>query len=510
MLYKSDTETYSLVDGQQRVTTATLLLCALRDAFENVGKHDLAAGLHQYIERPDDDNQKRIVLYSESSYPFMQSQIQKIDGVDPCLAKSVEEVNLASAFKFVSQKVDGVVQSVELDSTISAEDKLEVKVDKLRSIREQILHLTCVLVVLESEDDAYVIFETLNTRGKDLMLIDLVRTYLTKMIPKTVSDFDQPKEKLDDIRQSFDESSADIDADSFMLHFWLSNYDFAAKKNIYKELKRSVRRPDARGFLKGLVEDARRYRQLSEPDFRKWKKSEDRMRSSLEAFNLFRIQQSTPFSLSILRAYDHGKVKIATASSSLEMVENFHFCFTAVTSQRSSGGISQMYALHARQVSDAKNSQECANAINDLKTKLRQKVPPFEEFLAGFRELRASERFSSQKKLVSYMLHKLFKYRESVVVERHLMTLEHLAPQSGSSGLSEEVLAKVGNLTWVPDSMQNALGKKSMADKLEILTAGNIWVDDGLAGASETWGPEEIEARTEKLARIAYEEVWTV
>lgn len=49
-----------------------------------------------------------------------------------------------------------------------------------------------------------------------------------------------------------------------------------------------------------------------------------------------------------------------------------------------------------------------------------------------------------------------------------------------------------------------------MADKLEILTAGNIWVDDGLAGASETWGPEEIEARTEKLARIAYEEVWTV
>ena len=47
--------------------------------------------------------------------------------------------------------------------------------DALRRIRDRMLSLRDDLVQLDNEDDAYIIFETLNSRGKDLEVVDLSR-----------------------------------------------------------------------------------------------------------------------------------------------------------------------------------------------------------------------------------------------------------------------------------------------------------------------------------------------
>jgi uncharacterized protein with ParB-like and HNH nuclease domain len=42
-----------VVDGQQRLTTITLLLCAIRNAFQKEGFRNLANGINSLIERTD-------------------------------------------------------------------------------------------------------------------------------------------------------------------------------------------------------------------------------------------------------------------------------------------------------------------------------------------------------------------------------------------------------------------------------------------------------------------------
>ena len=110
--------------------------------------------------------------------------------------------------------------------------------------------------------------------------------------------------------------------------------------------------------------------------------------------------------LSIIREYNGGGIKLKHAEDALRAIENFHFIFTAITSQRSSGGISLMYALHARQLLGAENLQEKVKVLTELKRKLSQKLPSLPEFEANFTKLSYSDEFTKQKKIVQYILAK--------------------------------------------------------------------------------------------------------
>src|SRR5712691_12653482 len=52
---------YMVVDGQQRLTTLTLLLAAVRNSLDRVGLANLAKGIQKLIEREDINNEKQFV-----------------------------------------------------------------------------------------------------------------------------------------------------------------------------------------------------------------------------------------------------------------------------------------------------------------------------------------------------------------------------------------------------------------------------------------------------------------
>ena len=79
VVYKG-TEAYGplyLVDGQQRFTTITILLAAVRDALDARGFKPQATGVQQLIERSDINAVRQFVLQTETSYPYLQEHIQK-------------------------------------------------------------------------------------------------------------------------------------------------------------------------------------------------------------------------------------------------------------------------------------------------------------------------------------------------------------------------------------------------------------------------------------------------
>lgn len=72
---KSDKE-IQVVDGQQRITTITILFSAISDIFRERGEDNLSKLIFSYIMASDDDGNDVRIIKSESSYPYFSYYIQ--------------------------------------------------------------------------------------------------------------------------------------------------------------------------------------------------------------------------------------------------------------------------------------------------------------------------------------------------------------------------------------------------------------------------------------------------
>ena len=510
--YKGKPYTKNIVDGQQRFTTITMILCGIRNCFMGEGFDALAQGIHKFIERADINNNKQYVLQTETSYPFFHEHIQKFDTPDGEVRIGEEEIRLKAAFDLISTNIRSLVDSVKLDTTLTNEKKAAQIQKKLCGLRDKILSLKLIFIELDNEDDAYLIFETLNTRGKDLNVADLVKNHLTKLLRSKNANVDLPRDKWERILTFFEESEIDLKMDLFLHHYWLSTHDFVTSKKLFKAIKKNITKENAKQFLTELQKEAGYYREIFEPSYRKWSMDEKDIQESLRALRLFNVQQPVPMLLSILREYHSGRLKLKHARDIISSIEKFHFIFTAVTSQRSSGGISFMYALHARDLINARDANKRVVVLNKLDKKLRSRIPTYKEFEAAFFELGYSDNFTKQKKLIQYILGKMSaRFAVGVFPDMEKMTIEHLFPQHSSgngNNPTDKEKAMIGNLIYTNEQMNSAkLKGKDFGKKKNILTKSNVPIDDYLKNAT-SWDAAKIKQRTIYLAKLAYEKIW--
>ncbi len=503
-------DTAGVVDGQQRLTTITMILAALRNAFKEAGFSDLAGGVHRLIERYDINNKAQFVLQTETSYPFLQEFIQK-DGT-PQIKPEIgeEEETLKASFDYITSQITQTVQGWKQNQTLKAKD-IEVKIkEALSGIRDKILALKVIYIDLDNEDDAYLIFETLNTRGKDLTPSDLVKSHLTKLLKPGNKNVDLTKDTWQKMVELIEGSQADLSVTTYLHHYWLSKYEYVTVKNLYKDLKRKVTKNNAKEVLDSLAKDAQTYREIQETPYRKWKKEERAIRESLDALNLFRVKQPLPMVLAIMHDYEAGHLKQKHVEEILAVIENFHFVFTAITSQRSSGGISMMYALHARGLHKATDLQAKLKVLSEFKAKLKGKAPTVAEFEPAFLNLRYSRSFTKQRKLIHYVLAKIDRqHATGVILDYQQMNIEHLNSLSPASSVADAQAASIGNLILTDPKFNDKLGNKPFAQKTALLKQSKIFLDPVLSGTT-TWTAKEILSRAKWLATNAYETVWKV
>jgi uncharacterized protein with ParB-like and HNH nuclease domain len=512
VVFDAGNDTFGIVDGQQRLSTVTMVLCALRNTLEVEGFPDLAKAVHQLIERADINNKTRFVLSTESSYPYFQEYIQKCGDPDIQIQAGEEEKDIARAFGQISQYIEEAVKSIKSDPTLNDERKKREIQDKLTSIRDILLNLKLIFIELDNEDDAYTIFETLNTRGKDLNVADLVKAHLTRLLPAKNVGVDTPKLRWEQVLSTIESSSAEIDSAGFLHHYWLSKYEYTTVKKLFKEIKKRVKKDKAQAFLNELVKDAVTYREIHEVTYGKWSIEQQHIRDSLDAFAVFRIRQQVPMVLSVMRDYKAGKLKKKEVEGTLADIEDFHFVFTAVTSQRSSGGISQMYALSARTLVNATTRDDKLAVLKDLHDKLKKRVPSYQEFELNLREIKYSNDYTKQKKLVQYILRRLHEYQNKGIAANYdRMTIEHIVPQGKSSTglIDHDHMAQLGNLILVPEGLNEKLGDKAFAEKKRILTEHNVKLDD-LLNSHSSWTNQQIEQRTDWLADLCYNKIWKI
>lgn len=512
VVYRIDDRRFGVVDGQQRLTTITILLCVLRDALEEEDQQPLAEGLHQLIERKNINNELEFVLQTQSSYPYFQDHIQKYG--QPELEADIhrEEKRLAAAHFQFKDLVSALISSVKFDPRNTKEEASKIVRSSLTKIRDTLLGLKVIFVRLEDEDDAYIIFETLNTRGKDLALADLVKNHFTRLIKEKNKGLDHAKDQWQKLRETIEGSKVEISTDTFIHHYWLSKYEYITAKTLFKNFKKQVKKSNAKGELTAMLEDSKYYRSIHEVEFGAWTKQENEIAGALRALMLFRVRQQVPCVLSLVRAYRMGVIKKKALENALCAIENFHFQFTAITSQRSSGGISGMYAALARRIYSSKNSQEVADIIKEIKQKLSERVPSESEFVALFPELLYTNTLSKQRALVKYVLVKMAKSNQLALPgDWDDLTIEHIIPQAriDDGTHTEEIVGQMGNLLLVPSKLNERLKDKSFKEKKTILIDGGYPLPQEIISADE-WTAELVVQRTEQIALEACQKIWRV
>lgn len=505
VLFPSTHGTLGIVDGQQRITTITLLLCALRDTLRSAGAVDEADGLQNLVERRSVlDNKQHFVLQTDEDNPYLR-HVQAGQAGDPPAARPADRL-LRLAHDKLTERVRNLAQTGGRRT-----------VTKLLELRDKVLNLRLIVVEVDDEDDATVIFQTLNSRGRDLEAADLVKSHLLSLLRTKNPAHDPAREKWNGILDSFAESQADLPMDRFLLHSWLSRREYLARTDLGKKVRKKVRKADAEAFLDELVLDARLYREIHEPEYRSpWQQEERPIQQAFRALQLFRVRQPLPWVLAVWREYDARRLRLKHAMPAIQAIERFHFIATAVTNQPSSGGVSKMYASHAQRLLSADGVENKKKVLDELHGKLTDasRMPTLEQFTAAFTEIRSSREYTQQQRLALYILQRLHIHAAPTAPDLSQLTVEHLAPQGTGrpASMTSADVARLGNLILVPRNLNDQLKDLPFAAKQEILreaAQNGVHVDALVLDAAE-WTNLTIEERGKRLADEAYTKVWTL
>lgn len=506
--YEMGRGTYGVVDGQQRLTTITIALCIIRNKYQEYGFDSAAKGIHQLIQRSNIENKSLYVLHTETSYPYFQLKIQSFHKDDEIVVLGDEEKSIKSAYEVILNKVDESLVALDY---INADDAKKKKIIKkeLDRIRDRFLKLNVISITLQNQDDAYAIFETMNTRGKDLTSADLIKNHILRLMPARAGGLvDRAKDHWREIQENLRANNDSVRLKTFLHHYWVSLYPFTTEKSLFKEFRSNVNRVNVGDFLSSLRLNSKLYSGIESPDgLKKWNPQTIDIRDSIYSIsNILNIQIANPLLLSTLRLYDdNSKIRSAQVREICSLIENYHFIYTTISGLPSSGGVTQMYAVHARNLSNCRNTGEVGEEIVKFREKIKTKIPNKIGFVSNFKNL-SFEDFR-RKEVLKYVLWKINNHlNPAVAFRKEEATFEHISSQDKKL----KNMHSIGNLLLVPDLFNSRdLSNKSFEEKKNALKEGGFKMDNIILGHSE-WNEQAIEDRNNFLADLAYDVIWKI
>ena len=366
-------------------------------------------------------------------------------------------------------------------------------------------------MVAEGVSNASTIFMTLNSTGKDLTPLDLVKSLIFsnyKAAPLINEPFDTWKSIEANVKQN----------GKFLNNFYASRYKKVSDRKIFKEIEKTIKglNPNDRGagtkeFLNQMLIDSEQFKLINEPSQTNWNKNDyDIFESIFAITKQFKIQVANSFLIALIRDYKENSVAKKSCLKVLLAMERFHFINNAVCSSRSSG-LDLLYAKFAHALYQATTKQDKHIIIDDVCQDLKDRIASLSDFEANVdNKLYYTQKDEKQKELVKYVLNKMErkKNKHSIPIST---SIEHIYPEKPKvMTLSNSKLIKnIGNLVLLEDVINSKIGNKEYADKKTyVLKHSKIITAKDVFQSYTSWTDKEINQRRKDLIDEMYEKMW--
>lgn len=296
---------FVVIDGQQRLTTLTIVLAVLRNHLKKTDK-DIAQEVQELylINKFRKDDSLYKVLPTQSDREVYQSIIIAKKDIS-------KEASIYEAYKFFDTKFKkpGFEEDISLD------------LNKFKAILlEQIL---LVNITSDEGDNPYLIFESLNNKGEELSQIDLVRNYIFMKIPATEQEAVYNNLWLP-LQQNFKEYAKTDYANELTTAFWFylrKDGNAISQKEVYKAIKQKFDSSQAGVIsqLEEIIQFANYYLRLNfeaeEPN--------DSLKRWFTRLKRLDFTTCHIFLLNVYRDYETEKISLVEFEQILKYLESY-------------------------------------------------------------------------------------------------------------------------------------------------------------------------------------------
>jgi len=475
---------YLLIDGQQRLTTIFILLAVLRDRAKELEKMKIAKAIHnKYLANIYEEDEDEFDYYKLQPTQVDRSTFYKIIKSDfPCEEKN----NISQCYSFFAKEIRKS-KNADLD---------------LLKITDIICKsLLLVSILLGKDDNPYLVFESLNAKGRPLTQADLIRNYFFMQI--------KPNEQ-DKIYQQYWLPMQNLLGDNlteFIRHYLTKSGVIVNKNEVYFNLKERINKgqeSDAIFYLKDIFKFSQYYARFLNPDL----ETNLKIRKYLQKIN--RLDQATvyPFLLNCFDDWQGKKITELELIEILKVIENYILRRFVCNIQTQ--GLNRLFAsLYPRIIKET--TFGTASFLEKLKLILQtQNYPKDQEFKEKIMTIQLYGKNRTEKgKLILESLEEFYQHKEQVSFDH--LTIEHIMPQSLTdwwiNHLGEDyeithelLLHSLGNLTLTAYNPE--MSNSEFPIKKDKLKNSHLELNKYFSNL-DSWKREDMEKRAEFLADIA-------
>ena len=307
-----------VIDGQQRLLTTTMFLAVIRNIFLQMKENKLADAIqNNYIAFRDDDGNETFKIQTADKTAKYYKQYIQTAGCDVANSKTntKEELRIKKNFILLNSKIHSVLNKIEA---------ADLRIQKLKDLRNRVGDLVIIEMEIFSDEVAYEIFETVNARGADLTVADLLKNLIFKKI-KNKDEQEKAKRLWSEIETNIEATGSELK--KFIRYYWIGKYKFVTEKKLYVDIKNTIK--DWLLFIKDLHHSSIWYNIIIEgtvKDFSEVKHG-NMIHRSIFAIRLMNVSQCFTLLLPLLN--QHSKIVI-DFSKLVKYIELFTFKYSAV------------------------------------------------------------------------------------------------------------------------------------------------------------------------------------
>ncbi|MDP1421152.1 DUF262 domain-containing protein [Peribacillus simplex] len=475
LIKPTDSERYLVVDGQQRLTTTTLICKSLEEIVE--------------AKITVSQNPKEIKKWQMKLNDIVQSYaiLDNDDEIKDCKLIHDPALNFGKVYKNILYNKEYEVK-LESDSKIeevytSAKDYLEALSDEqLKNFISYIKsRVYFIVTVSTSYNKAFQLFEVLNDRGRSLEPLDLVKN----LFLKTISKVGKSKEDVEEFNNDWNEFISNlqvnpkkkISSSTFLKHFIIGKYAENIKKDLvydYFETKK-LTTDEIFELVKDLKYVSKIYAELEKGNYKVFLDDHN----MFIIFKLFNIKQLHSLLIPFYKA--DQKLKEQVLDLGVRLGASVLFTFTQMNFIESI-----LPSILEKYYEDLQNGESGENAYKKLDAEAKKIIlsrsTDIKQILPLRKLVNANGNLSNKAAVILKFIELYFHGNSTVIVppKKQKITVEHILSKeiifnkdSTDAGfISEEDFKNhinlIGNLTLLYNNENSSVGNKKFNDKIKL------------------------------------------